>query len=67
MSNSNFSVKGCSIYARKRDKLYVREFIALTIGMRGMFGLCTFGSSYSLDGRGFVSFSVDLAPSTKHH
>ena len=25
-----------------------------------MFDLCTFGSSYSLGGRGFVDFNVDL-------
>ena len=30
------------------------------IGLRGMFGLCTFGSPYSLGERGFVGFNVDL-------
>ena len=34
--------------------------MALTISLRGMFGLCTFGSPCSLGGRGFVSFNVDL-------
>jgi len=27
--------------------------------LRGMFGLCIFGSPYSLDGRGFAGFNVD--------
>jgi len=31
--------------------------VALTIGLSGMFGLC---SSYSLDGRGYIDFNVDL-------
>ena len=34
--------------------------MALTIGLRGMFGLCTFGNPYSRGGRGFVGFNVDL-------
>jgi len=35
--------------------------MALTIDLRGMFGLvCTFGSPYNLDGREFVCFNVDL-------
>ena len=33
--------------------------MALTIRLRGMFGLCTFGP-YSLGRRGFVGFNVDL-------
>ena len=42
-------------------KLYVKECMALTIDLRGMFGLvCTFGSPYNLDGREFVCFNVDL-------
>jgi len=34
--------------------------MSLTIGLSGMFGLCTFGSPYSLDGRGYVGFDVDI-------
>ena len=34
--------------------------VALTIDLKGMFGLCTFSSSYSLGERGFVGFNVDL-------
>ena len=41
-------------------KLYSGEYMALTIGLRGMFGLCTFGNPYSRGGRGFVGFNVDL-------
>ena len=37
MCDSDFSVRNCSVCARKRDKLYVGECIALTIGLRGMF------------------------------
>jgi len=55
MCDSDFSIKGCSVCARKRDKLYVRECMALIIGLRGMFGLCTFNSPYS-----FVDFNIDL-------
>ena len=54
-----FSSQG-SVWAWKRDKLYVGECIALTISLRGMFGLCIFDSPYSLDGRRFVGFNVDL-------
>ena len=57
MCDSDFPVRGCSVCARKWDKLYIGECMALTFGLRGMFGLCTFGS---LDGRGFVGFNVDL-------
>ena len=57
--DSFFPVRDCSVCARKRDKLYVGECIALTIGLRGMFGLCTFGSPYSLDRRRF-GFNVNL-------
>jgi len=39
------------VFARKQAKLYVGECMALTIGLRGMFGLCTFGSPYSLGKR----------------
>ena len=35
-------MRGCSVCAR--DKLYIGECKALTIGLNGMFGLCTFGS-----------------------
>ena len=62
MCDSDFSMRGCSVCARKRDKLY-GEYMALrsmAIGLRGMFGLCTFDSPYNLDGRGFVGFNVDL-------
>ena len=43
MCDSDFPVTGCFICARKRDKLYVEKCMALTIDLRGMFGLCTFG------------------------
>ena len=48
------------VCARKRDKLYVGEYMALTIGLRRICGLCTFGNPYSLGGRGFVCFNVNL-------
>ena len=35
-------MRGCNVCAR--DKLDVGECMALTIGLNGMFGLCTFGS-----------------------
>jgi len=38
--------------------MYVGECIA--IGLRGMFGLCTFDSPYNLGGRGFVGFDLIL-------
>ena len=57
--DSDFPVRGCSVCARKRDKLYVGEYMALTISLSAMFGLCTFGSPYSF-GRRYVSFNVDL-------
>ena len=59
MCDSDFLVRSCSVCARKR-KLYVGECMALTIGLSGMFGLCTFGSPYSFGGRGYVGFNVDL-------
>jgi len=59
MCDSDFSV-GYSVCARKRNKLYIGECMALTIGLRGMFDLCTFGSPYNLGGSGFVGFNVDL-------
>ena len=59
MYDSDFPIKNCSV-TRKQDKLYVKECMALTIDLKGMFGLCTFGSSYNLDGREFVCFNVDL-------
>jgi len=34
--------------------------MALTIGLRGKFSLCTFGSPHNLGGKKFVSFNVDL-------
>jgi len=37
--DSDFLVRGCSVCARKWDKLYVGECMALTIGLSGMFGL----------------------------
>jgi len=33
MCDSDFPVRGCSIRARKWDKLYVGEYMALTIGL----------------------------------
>jgi len=59
MCDSNFPVRGCSICARKRDKLYIGKCMALTISLSGLFSLCTFGSPYSLGGRG-MGFNVDL-------
>ena len=53
-----FSSQG-SVWAWKRE-LYVGECMALTISLRGMFGLCIFGSPYSLSGTRFVGFNVDL-------
>jgi len=60
MCDSDFPVRSCSVCARKRNKLYVGECMALTIGLSEMFGLCTFGSPYSFGGRGYVGFNVDL-------
>jgi len=34
--------------------------MALTIGLRGLSGLCNFGRPYSLSGRGYVGFNVNL-------
>ena len=41
MCDSDFPVRDCSVCGS--GKLYVEESMALTIGLRGMFGLCTFG------------------------
>ena len=41
MCDSDFPVRGCSVRARKWDKLYVGEYGANN--RSGMFGLCTFG------------------------
>ena len=60
MCNSDFPAKGCSVCARKRDKLFVSKCIALTISLRWMFGLYTFDSLCSFDERGFVDFNIDL-------
>ena len=60
MCDSNFLARGCSVCARKWDKLQVGKYMALIIGLKGMFGLSAFGSPYSLSGRGFVGFNVDL-------
>jgi len=46
--------------ARKRERSYVGEFMALTIGLKGLSGLCIFGRPYSFGGRGFVGFNVNL-------
>jgi len=51
--------RDCSVCAKKQNKFYVRECMALTIGLSEMFGLCIFGNPYSF-GRGFVSFNVNL-------
>jgi len=34
--------------------------MTLTIGLSGMFDLCTFDSPYNLGGRGVIGFNVDL-------
>ena len=60
MCDSDFPVRSCSVCARNRNKLYVGECMALTIGLREIFGLCTFDSPYSLGGRGLGSFNVNL-------
>ena len=60
MCDSVFPVRGCSVFARKRDRLNVGDFMALTIGLRGTLGLCIFDSPYSLGGKGFVGFNVFL-------
>jgi len=54
-----FPMRGCSVCARKRDKLYIGECV-VTIGLRGIFDLCIFSSPYSLGGREFISFNFDL-------
>jgi len=36
--DSDFPVRDYSVCARKRDKLYVGECMALTIGLKGMYG-----------------------------
>ena len=41
MCDSDFLMKGCNVCARKRDKLYVGECMAVKIDLRE-FGLCTF-------------------------
>jgi len=56
----DFPIRGFSSSARKRERSYVGEFMALTIGLRELSGLCIFGRPYSLGGRGFVSFNVNL-------
>lgn len=60
MCDSVFPVRGCNVFARKRDRLNVGDFMALTIGLKGTLSLCIFGSPYSLGGRGFVGFNVFL-------
>jgi len=42
-------VRSCSVCAKKRDKLYVGECMALIISLREMFGC---GSPYRLGERG---------------
>jgi len=50
-----------SFWARKHERSYVGEFMALTINLRGILNLCVFGRvSYSLAGRGFKDFNIDL-------
>ena len=39
MCDSDFPVRGCRVCARKQNKLYVEKYMALTIGLSGMFGL----------------------------
>jgi len=39
MCDSDFSMRDCTVCVRKRDKLYVEECMALTIGMSGIFDL----------------------------
>ena len=39
MCDSVFPVRSCSVFARKRDRLNVGDFMALTIGLRGTLGL----------------------------
>jgi len=56
----DFPMRHCSSFARKRERSYVGEFRALTIGLRGMLALCIFGRPYNLGGRGFLGFNVVL-------
>jgi len=56
----DFTIRGFSSLARKRERLYVGEFMALTIGLRGLSGLCIFGRPYSLGEREFVGLNVNL-------
>jgi len=51
MCVSDFPMRDFSSWARKRDRSYVGEFIALTIDLRGLLSLCIFDRLYSL-GRG---------------
>jgi len=55
----DFSIRGFSSSARKRERSYVGDFMALTIGLRGS-DLCIFGRPYSLGGKEFVGFNVNL-------
>jgi len=60
---SDFPIRGFSFSTKKSERSYVGEFTALTIGLKGLSGLCIlciFGRPYSLDGRGFVGFNVNL-------
>jgi len=52
----DFPIRGFSSSVRKGERSY-GEFMALTIGLRG---LCIFGKSYSLSGREFVGFNVNV-------
>jgi len=56
----DFPIRGFNPSARKRERSYVGKFIALTIGLRRLSGLCIFGRPYSLGGKGFVGFNVNL-------
>jgi len=56
----DFPTRGFSSSARKRERSYIGEFTALTIDLRGLSGLCIFGRPYSLGGRGFVGFNVNI-------
>jgi len=49
MCDSVYLMKGCSYWAKKREKLYVAKFKVLTIDLREVLSMCTFGSLYSFE------------------
>jgi len=62
----DFPIRSFSSSARKRERSYVAEFMALTIDLRRLSGLCIFGRPYGLSRRGFVGFNVNLLVTIRH-